>query len=196
GVLRTLIEGDLSLDLRAAIDQALSLQPKAATEPIAVDLFDFHLERLRGYYAERGYTAEQFAAVAANEGSDMLDFDRRIRAIAGFITLPQAAIVSAAHKRARNLLKKKEISTYMAVDQALLSDRYEQALAVALARQQQTFERAMATRAYAQALASLAELAEPLDAFFDHVMVMTDNDELRRNRLALLATLDARCRQV
>lgn len=195
-VLRTLIEGELSIDLRAAIDKALSLQLEPAPGSVAAALFNFHMERLRGYYADKGFTPEQFDAVAATKVGDMLDFDHRIKAIAGFIALPQAAIVCGAHKRARNLLKKNAESDGFAFAPALLQDHYEQDLADALSQQQQAFDQAMTVQAYPDALASLADLAQPLDAFFDHVLVMANDDELRRNRLALLASLDERCRRV
>lgn len=195
-VLRTLIEAGLSVDLYAAIHKALAVQPETVADSVCTDLFEFHMERLRGYYADRGYTPEQFEAVAATGVHDMLDFNRRMRAISGFITLPAASVVCGAHKRARNLLKKNSEGAAITLDTALLADSHEQALADALSHQAQVFAQAMDNQAYPDALTSLADLAEPLDAFFEHVMVMTDDDQLRHNRLALLATLDERCRQV
>ncbi len=195
GVLRTLIEGGLSIDLKAAVGKAVLLQPVATEFDVGQVLLDFHLERLRGYYVDQGYTPEAFEAVAATGVTDMLDFDRRIAAVGLFVELPAAAVVCGAHKRARNLLKTNDAHR-RPVDSSLLTDANEQRLATALSRQEQAFEQALAGHDYSTALSSLAELAEPLDAFFDHVMVMTDDEALRHNRLALLAALDARCRQV
>src|SRR5699024_12775191 len=102
GVLRIVIEAGLSLDLAAAINHALSLQPVAAAVDSADNLLAFHLDRLRGYYAEQGFASEQFEAVAATGVTDMVDFDQRLRAVADFVKLPAAAIVSGAHKPARS----------------------------------------------------------------------------------------------
>lgn len=196
GVLRIIVEAGLELDLAAAIRQALAVQPANAPLDTADELFDFHLDRLRGYYSDQGFSTEQFEAVAATRVTDMVDFDRRIRAIAEFIKLPAAAVVSGAHKRARNLLRKSGADGSGAVKGQLLTDTHAQALATALAEQHKTFSAAVAAQDYAKGLASLASLAQPLDAFFEHVMVMTDDDTLRANRLALLATLDQRCRVI
>jgi len=200
GVLRTLIEGELRLDLRAAIAHTLRLQPvteaTARADELADELFAFHLERLRGYYAEQGYAPAEFAAVAATGTRDMLDFEQRLRAVASFTELAHAAIVCGAHKRARNLLKKNGQADQLSINPELFSDQHEQQLNHALAQQQQQFAPAIAAHDYPLALASLAELAQPLDAFFEHVMVMVDDPGIRNNRLALLAALDQRCRQV
>lgn len=196
GVLRIIIEGGLTLNLTAAIEKALAVQPANAPLDTVDELLDFHLDRLRGYYADQGFTPEQFEAVAATGVTDMGDFDQRIRAIAGFIGLPAASVVAGAHKRARNLLKKNKIETHIAINTELLTESQEQTLAQALSEQQRTFDQALGKHAYADALTSLATLAQPLDAFFDQVMVMADDEALRNNRLALLATLDERCRRV
>lgn len=196
GVLRTLIEAGLSLDLHTAIGKALTLQPQATNAAVVGELFEFHLERLRGYFSDQGYTPQQFEAVAATGVHDMGDFDQRMQALAGFIDLPAANIVCGAHKRARNILKKQTATDGLSVDPTLFSDPHELDLAAALAEQKQTFDQALSTQAYPDALASLADLAQPLDAFFEHVMVMAEQDDIRHNRLALLEILDKRCRQV
>src|SRR5699024_5611404 len=196
GVLRIIIEADLQLDLSAAIGTALAVQAVDTATATADELFAFHIDRLRGYYADQGFSAEQFEAVIATGVTDMGDFDRRLRAVAEFIKLPAAAVVSAAHKRARNLLKRSAVDASVNIDEALLADARAKALAGALAEQQKTFDTALDDRDYARGLSSLATLAQPLDAFFEHVMVMTDDAALRSNRLALLAALDRRCRQI
>lgn len=196
GVLRIIIEAGLRLNLAAAITTALAAQPAQAPLDTADELLAFHLDRLRGYYLEQGFAVEQFEAVAATGCTDMYDFDQRIHALAEFTRLPTAAVVSAAHKRARNLLRKNPLPADTSLDHALLSNPYAQALSTALNEQHKTFTAALNAHDHARALTSLAALAEPLDAFFEHVMVMTDDIALRNNRLALLTTLDQRCRQV
>lgn len=196
GVLRIIIEGQLTIDLRGAIEKALTVQPANAPLDTVDELLEFHFDRLRGYYAEQGFTPEQFEAIVTTHITDLRDFDQRIHAVAGFIKLPAAVVVCGAHKRARNLLKKNAGASGMTIDPGLLKEEEELTLADALSEQLRAFDHALSKQAYADALASLAALAEPLDAFFEHVMVMTDDEALRNNRLALLATLDNRCRQV
>src|SRR5699024_2042971 len=190
GVVRILIEAGLAVDLHAALGQALAQQPQTTAAAVTDELFDCHLERLRGYYADKDYTPQQFEAVAATGVHDMHDFDRRMRAIADFSRRPAAGIISAAHKRARNILKKAAASSELVVDPTLFADPHEQNLAAALTQQKQAFDQALSAQAYPDALASLADLAQPLDAFFEHVMVMADEHETRNNRLALLTALD------
>ena len=163
-------------------------------------LRDFILDRLRGYYAEKGFTAQQFDAVAAVRPNSLVDFDRRLRAVAAFAKQPEAEKLAAANKRVANILRKQGVDMDAAarreLDAALLREPAEQALAQALddARRDNAARLAgdTATRDYEGALARLAQLQAPIDAFFDDVMVMVDDTVLRGNRIALLARVKAR----
>ncbi|MEO8810439.1 MAG: glycine--tRNA ligase subunit beta, partial [Rhodanobacter sp.] len=127
GLARTLIEGDLELDLRGSFFEALELLPDTALaaglkpgkdgkppnlhagerRAILVDeLVDFVLDRLRGYYAEQGFDHAQFESVLAVQPSSLADFDRRLRAVVEFSRLPEAASLAAANKRVANILRK------------------------------------------------------------------------------------------
>lgn len=197
GVLRTLIEGHISLDLADILKQAIAEQPVDVKKDTFAALWMFHMERLRGYYQERSIPGAYFEAVAANDVSDMTDFNARIEAVGTFMGLADAAVVCGAHKRIRNILRKNAHEDQTTtVDPARLVESAEQTLASALATQQATVDKAMATRDYATALTALASLASPLDQFFSDVMVMAEDRSLRDNRLALLASIDALCRQV
>src|SRR5690606_28923127 len=138
GLARTIIEGGLELDLPAALSSAIAALPEAtrpqgdAAAGARGDLYDFVLDRLRGYYAERGVPVQQFNAVAALRPASLLDFDRRIDAIASFARLPEAAALAAADKRIRNILRKAEGDVPDRVDAALLVEPAEQALASAV----------------------------------------------------------------
>ncbi|MES1953913.1 glycine--tRNA ligase subunit beta [Salinisphaera hydrothermalis] len=197
GVVRTLIEGEIAIDLRRLLDTALDLQPVAAPEGTAEALWMFHMERLRGYYTEQGVPVAHFEAIASLQISDMLDFDRRVRAVGEFAQLPAAPVVCGAHKRIRNILKRNaDAEVADAADPNSMVDAAESALYRSLSDSSATVEDAARTGDYATALSAIAPLAEPLDTFFNEVMVMSDDPALQRNRLALLAQIDRLCRRV
>ncbi len=166
---------------------------------LAGELRDFILDRLRGYYAEQGFTPQQFEAVAAVRPASLTDFDRRLRAVAAFAGRPEAERLAAANKRVANILRKEGIDVDAAArrpfDDTQLREPAERALAQALQSAQADNARrlngAAQHRDYEGALARLAELQQPVDAFFDSVLVMAEDTALRDNRLALLARIKA-----
>jgi glycyl-tRNA synthetase beta chain len=177
-----------------AIDRKIAATYDAANaDPALVDeLHGFVLERLRGYYADQGVSAPQFDAVAASatgELATLLDFDRRLKAIAEFSGLPEAPALAAANKRIRNILRKSEDAIPPLVVEERLVDPAERALHAALATAIADTEPLLAERDYVGVLRRLAALRAPVDAFFDGVMVMAEDPALRRNRLALLKRL-------
>jgi glycyl-tRNA synthetase beta chain len=197
GVLRTLIEGGIGLDLRAVLGEAVGAQPVDAEPGTVEALWMFHMERLRGYYADRGIGNDRFEAVLHVALTDMVEFDRRIVAVDAFGRDAEAQTVCSAHKRIRNILRKNALEiTDAKFDSTLTEVVEENQLAKALGEQQQAVSQAIGNRDPSTALAGLAALAHPLDAFFDQVMVMADDERLRRNRLALLSQLDDLCREV
>ncbi|WP_242111904.1 glycine--tRNA ligase subunit beta [Luteimonas aquatica] len=157
--------------------------------PLVADLYDFVLDRLRGYYADRDVPAQHFNAVAALRPASLYDFDRRIDAIGTFATLPEAEALAAANKRIGNILKKAEGEIPAMVDPALLREPAESALAEAVEAVYAETGHALAHGDYVDALAHLARLRPQVDAFFDGVMVNADDPALRGNRLALLKRL-------
>ncbi|PJK13908.1 glycine--tRNA ligase subunit beta [Lysobacteraceae bacterium NML07-0707] len=187
GLARTLIEGGLNLDLPALLAQAGKALPIAASG--SDELYDFILERLRSYYEERGLGAQQFDAVAALRPASLTDFDARLKAIAEFALLPEAAALAAANKRARNILKKVEGGIAANVDAALLQEPAEQALATALDEVITATDPLLKARDYVAALARMAALRPVVDGFFENVMVNADDPAVRGNRLALLKKL-------
>ena len=201
GLARTLIEAGFDLNLpeligaaldRVAINMALVAKraggaAAADLDPaLAGELHDFIIDRLRGYYADRGVPGTQFDAVADVHPASLLDFDRRLKAIAEFARLREAASLAAANKRIRNILKKVEGDIPATVDAATLSDpaevRLHDELVSALADTAPLLEQ----RDYVGTLKRLAALQLPVDAFFRDVMVMADDAAVRDNRLALL----------
>lgn len=156
------------------------------------ETYDFILDRLRGYYADKGVPASHFNAVAELKQKSLYDFDRRIDAIGTFAQLPEAAALAAANKRIRNILKKAEGEIPPVEDPALLSEPAEFALAEAVEAMYGETGHALAHGDYVDVLAHLARLRPQVDAFFDNVMVNVEDPAIRRNRLALLRRLSDR----
>ena len=197
GLLRILIEKQLDLDLRTLIDTAATNFPAALKAHTAGDaLFSFMMERLRAWYLDAGYEVHVFAAVLARQPARPLDFDQRMHAVRAFRDLPEADSLSAANKRIRNILRKAETAIPVTYDKSLLQEPAEQALAAALEELDTQTRPLFKQRDYTNALCQLAALHTPVDAFFDNVMVMAEDEALRDNRLALLQTLSALFLQV
>ncbi|ETC84052.1 glycine--tRNA ligase subunit beta [Xanthomonas hortorum] len=176
------------------------------------EIFDFIIDRLRGYYADKGVPATHFNAVAvlfsvAPEGApttlgvgahlgathgSLYDFDRRIDAIGIFATLPEAEALAAANKRIRNILRKVEGEIPGDIDTSLLREPAEEALAEAVEAAIGDTGDALHRHDYVAVLARLARLRPQVDAFFDGVMVNAEDAQLRANRLALLKKLGDR----
>lgn len=215
GLARTLVEGRLELDLDAAFAEALELIPDAALaaglkpgkdgQAVELDagarrialqreLRDFVLDRLRSYYAERGFDGQSFEAVLAVAPRSLADFDRRLRAVAEFGRRTEAASLAAANKRVANLLRKQAEEAGAppvadTIDPARFESPAEQALLDALMAAEQDNEAAWAEQDYPRVLTRLAELQPSVDAFFEAVLVNADDAGVRANRLALLARL-------
>lgn len=192
GVLNILVKGELNLDLRELLqitaDQHQNL-PKA--EGLVEDVLTYMLDRFRAWGQEEGISAEMYLAVRARPVTKPLDFARRLRAVKAFAQREEAAALAAANKRVSNILSKQEHDGSTQVEASLLQEAAEKALFEAVTASQQQVAPLFAAGDYQQALDTLATLREPVDAFFDQVMVMADDDAIRRNRLALLASLQA-----
>lgn len=195
GIVRILIECGIDVDLRALIDTAVELQPKGtlANEDVSADLHAFVSERLRRYFLDRdsGLTTETFDAVMVRAPDSLVDFDRRLAAVQTFARLEQASSLAAANKRIANILRKAGDPSSFSINKKLLEDDAEKTLFSALDAAQQKVTPLLAGREYAQVLNALADLRDPVDRFFDDVMVMADDEAVRNNRLALLGELRA-----
>ncbi|MET0548167.1 MAG: glycine--tRNA ligase subunit beta [Xanthomonas sp.] len=156
------------------------------------EIYDFILDRLRSYYADKGVPATQFNAVAELKPASLYDFDRRIDAIGIFATLPEAEALAAANKRIRNILRKADGEIPAQIDATLLREPAERALAEVVEAAIVETDGALRQHDYVTVLNFLARLRPQVDAFFDGVMVNADDPALRRNRLALLKRLGDR----
>jgi glycyl-tRNA synthetase beta chain len=164
--------------------------------PLVTELYDFILDRLRGYYADKGVPVQHFNAVAELRPASLYDFDRRIDAIGTFAQLPEAEALAAANKRINNILKKADVEIPHAIDRGLLTDPAESALAEAVEAAIGDTDEALHHHDYISVLSRLALLRPQVDAFFDSVMVNVDDAAIRANRLALLKRLADRFRAV
>lgn len=199
GILRILIEGGIDLELPAILEEAVRLQPVAGTEAaaLAADIYEFLLDRLRAWYLEGlapGFdggtvTVEEFEAVRARQPASPLDFHQRMLAVHAFVSLPEAAALAAANKRIANILRSAENVSADTVDAKRLEEAAEKALYGAMLAAEEDHRAAVARRDYVTVLRGLSALRAPVDAFFDSVLVMSEEPALRRNRLALLARL-------
>jgi glycyl-tRNA synthetase beta chain len=186
--------------------------PPLSAEGVATDVYDYVVERLRAHYLERAegatgaptrdgaaasitgaspasITTEMFDAVLATRPASPLDFDARLMALSTFLTLPEAASLTAANKRVANILRKAGESAPREVDVDVLQAAAERQLFEALRERRGHVSAATARKDYAASLTLLAQLRPAVDAFFDQVMVMDENPKLRGNRLALLAQM-------
>ncbi|MFZ5655534.1 MAG: glycine--tRNA ligase subunit beta [Pseudomonadota bacterium] len=189
GLARTLLEGGHDLVLHELIERAVALQPVQAPDVGAYDITHFVYDRLRGYYAERGATPQQFDAVLNAVHESLPDFDARVQAVREFLRLPEAEALAAANKRIRNILRKAEGEVASTVDASRFTEEAERDLAQALAGAVAETDPLLEQRDYAAVLARLAQLRPVVDTFFDKVMVNVEDAAVRRNRLAVLQQL-------
>ncbi|HLV77595.1 MAG TPA: glycine--tRNA ligase subunit beta [Marinobacter sp.] len=190
GVLRIIIERQLPLDLQTLCEWAEQNFTVLTETNTASTVVDYMLERFRAHYDEQGIGAEVYLSVHARRPTRPLDFDRRVKAVEAFRQRPEAQALASANKRVSNILTKQGSSGISdTVDDALLQDKAEKDLARHIDEQARKVTPMFDQGDYSSALSSLASLHEPVDAFFDNVMVMADDSAVRNNRLALLNRL-------
>jgi glycyl-tRNA synthetase beta chain len=195
GVLRTILERQLDLDLRQLIETAVAAQPVEKKPELADEVWTYVVERLRSSYLEgetgRAVTTEMFDAVLASRTQSVLDMDLRLRALEPFLKMPEAESLAAANKRIANILRKAPDEVTGAVDISRLQDGPERQLFEHVLSMERAVNPLFARREYTQALTQLATLRDDVDRFFDSVMVMVEDAEVRANRLGLLLRLRA-----
>ncbi len=197
-VIRIIIECGLDVDLKALITEAVSAQPPGKTEAreLCDELYAFITDRLRRYLLDRDtrLATETFDAVLLRQPSSLVDFERRVQAVQAFLELDAAASLAAANKRIANILRQAGETAQGGsheVKKKLLTEPAEIALYEALAKAGKIVAPLLEAREYADVLRTLADVREPVDRFFDDVLVMADDKNIRKNRLALLGKLRA-----
>ncbi|WAB98150.1 glycine--tRNA ligase subunit beta [Pseudomonas putida] len=190
GVLRILIEKQLDLDLTTAVEFAVKqfgAQVKAAG--LAEQVLEFIFDRLRARYEDEGIDVATYLSVRALKPGSALDFDQRVQAVQAFRKLPEAEALAAVNKRVSNLLGKAEGAIAEQVEPKYFDNANEFSLYSAIQQADQAVQPMAAARQYSESLARLAALRDPVDAFFEAVMVNAEDAKVRANRYALLSRL-------
>ncbi|VXC41293.1 glycine tRNA synthetase, beta subunit [Enterobacterales bacterium 8AC] len=190
GVLRIIVEKNLPLDLQTLTEEAVRLYGSKLTNAKVVDeVVDFMLGRFRAWYQEEGHAVDTIQAVLARRPTKPADFDARVKAVTHFRTLEEAAALAAANKRVSNILAKSTDTLLDQVRASVLKEPAELKLATHLVVLRDKLQPDFAAGRYQEALVELAALRETVDAFFDGVMVMAEDEAVRVNRLTLLSKL-------
>ncbi|RKF22265.1 glycine--tRNA ligase subunit beta [Alginatibacterium sediminis] len=200
GILRIAIEQNLDLDLTILFTNALNLLPikldQAQTETLIDQLIEFVHARLKAQYLDQGVDATMIQSVLVRKPTNPLDIERRVKGVAEFCTHESADSLAAANKRVSNILSKNAKDIANKVDQALLVEPAELALSKAIVAAEQQVAPLFEAGEYGQGMQVLSTLREPVDLFFESVMVMADDSAIKANRLALLASLQGLFLQV
>ena len=196
GALRIIVEKNLPLDLEDLVKKSAALfGDKLTNQNVVTDVVDFMLGRFRAWYQDEGIAVDVIQAVLARRPTRPADFDARVRAVSHFRTLDSAEALAAANKRVANILAKAE-GDIGAIDVALCVEPAEQVLAQSVLSLAKEVQPLIAQGEYTAVLDKLAGLRQPVDNFFDNVMVNAEDAKLRQNRLAILNTLQGLFLQV
>lgn len=190
GVLRILIEKQLDLDLTGAVQFAVKQYgAKVKAAGLADQVLEFIFDRLRARYEDEGIDVATYLSVRALQPGSALDFDQRVQAVQAFRKLPEAEALAAVNKRVSNLLSKAEGAIAEQVEPKYFDNANEFSLYSAIQQADQAVQPMAAARQYSESLARLAVLRDPVDAFFEAVMVNAEDAKVRANRYALLSRL-------
>ncbi|KJS05713.1 MAG: glycine-tRNA synthetase subunit beta [Gammaproteobacteria bacterium BRH_c0] len=187
GVLRILVEKKIDLDLLDTLAYAAGLHADLkARDGLERQVLTYLLERFKAWFDEDSIPVEVFMAVQAKDLTNPLEFHLRAQAVHRFYLLPEAAALAAANKRVSNILNKAEGGLPVSVDGNLFEGDEEKTLFSTIQSVSATVRPLIAARDYNRAMQEMAQLKEPVDSFFDNVMVMADDPHVRANRLCLL----------
>lgn len=197
GAVRIVLERQLPVDLELAVDAALSFVAERGAEApfdqakARAEALDFLWQRVETLFLEKDYKADELRAVRAGGLKDLVRTFHRLAAVHTLRPEPDFVPVAAAFKRAANILRQAGVDAGAAeeVDVALLGDPAEVALHAAVGRLEGDLREKVAQGDHLEALRALVGLKPEVDRFFDGVMVMVDDERLKRNRLQLLARL-------
>jgi glycyl-tRNA synthetase beta chain len=193
GLVRIIIECGLNLDLQRLIGESCAVyrgqEVRIAAREVSEQVYEFIMDRLRAYYQDAGIPSDVFEAVFSRRPARPLDFDARVRAVQDFRSLPEAGSLAAANKRIGNILRKNTDTLPERMDETLLQEPAERALAQAMHGLRAELAPLAERGEYTAVLRRLAELRPVIDGFFDGVMVMCEDAAVRGNRLLLLRDL-------
>lgn len=189
GLLRILIECEL--DLKECLEQASKQYEGLVPAAESIDdLFEFIMQRLKRYYLDHGIPNGVFESVYSIAPTRLLDFHRRIEAVHSFSGMAEAESLAAANKRIQNILRQSEEEPDEGIKEELLEDEAEKRLVKDLAEITHKVSPLLEKDNHAEVLTQLACLRDPVDSFFEDVMVMSENKNLKLNRLAILGRIN------
>lgn len=190
-ILRIIIENGLEINLSQLIAHSIAIYDKKLqdSDNLPTQLLDFIFDRLKAYYLEQKVSLDTYHAVREIGSYDPTDFHLRIKAVEAFRNLPEAKNLAAANKRIRNILRKTTENFPENVQASLLIEPHEKTLYNELLKTQSASKEFITQKQYAKVLSLLATLEKYIDQFFEHVMVMSKENDIRKNRLALVKTL-------
>jgi len=189
GIIRMLIECKLNISFETMIDLALQQFKVEDKAGVLASITEFCFDRLSVNLREQGASAQEVDAVLALNPSLLSEIPKRLEAVRAFSSLDEAPALAAANKRVGNILKKIEGNVEAKINDALLQEPAEKALATTLAKIKPEADALFERGDYTNSLKALAALKAPVDDFFDNVMVNADDPALKANRQGLLATL-------
>jgi len=189
GIIRMLIECKLNISFETIIELALQQFKVEDQAGVLAAITEFCFDRLSVNLREQGASAQEVDAVLALNPSLLSEIPKRLEAVRAFSALAEAPALAAANKRVGNILKKIEGIVDAKINDALLQEPSEKALATTLAKIKPEADALFESGDYTNSLKALAALKAPVDDFFDNVMVNADDPALKANRQGLLATL-------
>jgi glycyl-tRNA synthetase beta chain len=191
GIIRIIITNKLDINLLLLLERAKDLYQDAITnDKVITQVLDFIQDRFKYWVLEQQFSANEFAAIVSNKIHNLYDLQQRLLAVHKFSQLPQAADLAIANKRVSNLLAKEaQQLAGNILKEELLVEANEIKLAELIKTKEKNAAKLYAASQYVELLKDLAELHQPVNRFFDEVMVMVEDDDLRHNRLTLLAKL-------
>ncbi len=190
GLLRIIVEKGYDLDLEDIVSKSRSLYgDKLSNANVEKEVVDYVLGRFRAIYQDVGIKSEIVLSVLARRPTRPYDFHRRVEAVNRFTSNPAAEALSAANKRVSNILSKAGGAIPQNPDAGLLSEDAEKVLFEILEKSCRDLEPVFEQKNYDAALEQLAQLRQPVDTFFEKVLVNADDEKVRGNRLAILSEL-------
>ncbi len=190
GVLRIIVEKNLQLDLDVLVAKTAEVYgDKLTNKECQTQVVDFILGRFVALLQDQNVSMDVILSVSARRPTKPSDYAARIAAVSAFKELEQAEALAAANKRVANILAKQEGAVSTDISPSLLKEAPEKALYDALKAVEGDIATSATKGDYKSVLSALATLREEIDAFFDNVMVMADDIQIRQNRLALLSLL-------
>lgn len=211
GVIRIIIENGVRLGLWPLLrywEGDLRPEDIEAATPVSLEdmryarnlnLLSFFHDRLKVYLRDQGARHDLIDAVISPESDDLLTIVRRVEALGTFLDTEDGANLLSGTRRAANILaaeEKKGTSVAPAVDPALLREDAEKVLLAAIIRAEKEAGEAIQKEDFSGAMRALSALREPVDSFFEQVLVNDEDVAVRANRLALLERIRAATGQV